>query len=301
MGSRGSKLAVLQAELVIERLKRCHPGREYVIKTVKTTGDRQLQADLAEIGGQGVFVKELELALSNREVDLAVHSLKDVPTQLGEGLTLAAILEREDVRDVLVSKSGQGLARLPRGACLGTGSQRRAVQLKAFRPDLVIRSIRGNIDTRLKKAFSDELDGVILAGAALARLGWQDRVTEYLPTELSLPMVGQGALAVEVRADDDDTRAMVSVLIHEATERSTTAERAFLRALGGGCAAPIAALGTVTGEVLRLEGMAASTDGCHIIRAWHTGAPADAEVVGKALGEKILDMGARQFIEKVER
>lgn len=301
VGSRGSKLAVLQAQMVIDRLKLRHPGREFTIKTIKTSGDHQIQANLSEIGGQGVFVKELELALANREIDLAVHSLKDVPTELGSGLTLGAILPREEVRDVLVSKSGNGLAALPRGARLGTGSQRRATQIKAFRPDLEFIPIRGNIDTRLKKAFTEDLDGVILAGAALVRLGWQNNITEYVPIEVSLPMVGQGALAVEVRADDHETRALVSTLNDEATERSVNAERAFLRTLGGGCVAPIAALGTVSDGVLRLEGLAASMDGRQMIRSRLKGPAAQAETVGKTLGERILDMGARQFLKEDAR
>lgn len=292
---------MLQTELVVDQLRQKYPGREFIIKAIKTTGDREQQADLAQIGGQGVFVKELELALVSREIDLAVHSLKDVPTQLGPGLTLAAVLPREDVRDVLVSKSGKGLAQLPRGARIGTSSQRRAVQIKAFRPDLVIRPVRGNVDTRLKKAYSDELDGVILAGAALARLGWLDRITEYLPVELSLPMVGQGALAVETRRDDKEARILVSALNHEPTEQSTAAERAFLRALGGGCVNPIAALGTVRDGILRLEGMVASSDGGRMFRSWWQGIPPDAEEIGRLLGEKVLNLGARQFVKEEAR
>ncbi len=291
---------MIQSESVADAIRKQNPHLEVSITKIVTAGDRDHHTSLDRIG-VAVFVKELELALISRKVDVAVHSLKDVPTELGKGLTLAAVLAREDVRDVLISKSGKGLAQLPRGARLGTASQRRAVQLKTFRPDLVIRPLRGNIDTRMKKAFSDELDGVVLAGAALARLGWQDRVTEYLSTELCLPMVGQGALSVEVRKDDEEMVTLVSALNHEPTQRSTSAERAFLRALGGGCRAPIAALGSVADGVLRLEGLVASSDGCHMFRPCRQGAPAEAEQVGRLLAEKILHMGAGQFIEEDAR
>ncbi len=301
VGSRASQLALLQAESVISELRKIHLNLEFAIEKITTKGDREYRASLAQIGGQGLFVKELEEALLAGTIDMAVHSLKDVPTEVSPELRLTAMIRREDARDVLVSRSGKGLMELPPGATIGTGSQRRAIQLRACRPDLQVRQLRGNVDTRLRKTYSGELDGVILAAAALLRLAWQDRITEYLPLESFLPAIGQGALAIEIRAGDVEMARLVSPLNHEPTWQSVLAERAFLRYLGGGCRAPIAALGEVAGDVLELQGMVASVDGSRILRTREEGSAATPEQVGKLLAERMLEMGASQFITGDDR
>ena len=298
VGSRGSKLALLQTKLVVQRLRESYHDLEFPVKRIKTSGDRDRTTSLSEIGGRGIFIKGLEEALLSREIDMAVHSLKDVPTELGPEFKLAAVAMRIDARDALVSKSGKPLSELPQGACVGTGSQRRAAQLKAFRPDIQIRPLRGNIDTRLSKLYSGELEGIIVAAAAMLRMGWAEKITEYLPIELFLPSVGQGALAVEVRALDQELSDLLSVVNDEPTWQSVQAERAFLSALGGGCRAPIAALGAVTGNSLHLEGMVASSDGSRTLRAAEYGSPAEPEKIGKLLAEKLLSLGAQELIAR---
>ena len=229
-------------------------------------------------------------------IDMAVHSIKDMPAMISPRLKLAAIIKRVDARDVLVSGTGRGLMELSSGATIGTGSQRRAVQLRTCRPDLQVCQIRGNVDTRLRKTYSGEFDGIILAAAALIRLGWQDKITEYLSMESFLPAVGQGALAIEIRADDAEIARLVSPLNHEPTWQSVLAERNFLRHLGGGCRAPIAALGVVIGDILELRGMVASADGNRILQDRQEG-PANApEQVGRLLAQKMLQKGAYQLI-----
>jgi hydroxymethylbilane synthase len=242
-----------------------------------------------------VFVKELEKALLDGEIDLAVHSLKDLPTEIPYGLFLAAATTRLDPRDVLISRAGK-LAGLAPGSKIGTGSLRRSVQLLALRPDLEICGIRGNIDTRLRKVSEGEVDGIIVAAAALIRLGWQDKTTEYLPIEHFTPAVGQGALGIETRSEDKETASLASAINHEPTWQSVTAERTFLRALGGGCRAPIAALGIVSDGVLKLSGMVASVDGVHILRATEEGDALAPEQVGKRLTQKMVAMGALDYI-----
>jgi hydroxymethylbilane synthase len=263
IGSRGSKLALIQAESVLEMLKEAHPNLEFSLVKIRTQGDSQSQISLRRIGGQGVFVKEIEEVLLDGGIDIAVHSLKDMPTEIPQGLSLAAATQRLDPRDALVSRGGK-LAELPSGSRLGTGSQRRAVQILAFRPDFEICDIRGNVDTRLRKVFSREVDGVVLAASALIRLGLESVATEYLPLEHFVPAVGQGALGIEIRAEDKEVAGIVSCLNYESAWRSVRAERAFLKALGGGCRAPIAAFGEVKGKVLHLRGMVASPDGSAI-------------------------------------
>ena len=292
---------MLQTESVISELRRIRPHLELAIEKIKTRGDREYKASLAQIGGQGVFVKELEEALLAGAIDMAVHSIKDMPTVISPELELAAITERVDARDALVSRTGRGLMKLPSGATIGTGSQRRATQLRTCRPDLQICQLRGNVDTRLRKTYSGELDGVILAAAALVRLDWQDKITEYLPLESFLPAVGQGALAIEIRAGDTEMARLVSPLNHEPTWQSVSAERAFLRHLGGGCRAPIAALGIVKGDVLELRGMVASADGNRILRDREEGPATAPEQVGKLLAERMLQKGADQFITEDNR
>ena len=296
IGSRGSKLAVIQAKMVETSLRRAFPGLVVSFKTVTTTGDRDRNRSLDVFGGQGVFVKELEQALTSGEIDLAVHSLKDVPTELGTGLKLSATLPREDPRDVLVSRSGLKLALLPMGSWVGTDSRRRAAQLKAVRPDVATRPIRGNIDTRLRKVRMGEVDGVILAAAALLRLGWPDRITEFLPVDSFLPAVGQGALAVEIRSDDKMTDRITSSVNDLSTWQAVLAERAFMRTLGGGCRAPIAALATVADGYLTIDGMVASMDYATIVRDRNAGPAEQAEAIGAELARMALDGEGKRIV-----
>ena len=298
VGSRGSKLALIQAELVVAEIRKINPQVELGISQVVTKGDRDRHAQLDHMEGIGIFVKELEEALLDSRIDLAVHSLKDVPTEIPQGLCLLAVTERLDPSDVLISKSGR-LNELPSGARIGTGSLRRAAQLTQYRSDLKACSIRGNVDTRLRKVSSGELDGVILAAAAMIRLGWQDKISEYLPLEHFVPAVGQGALVIETRLGDEEIAGLISPLNHLPTWQSITAERAFLSALGGGCRAPIAALGTVNSDTLKLEGMVADASGREILRAAEKGSTLFPEKLGIRLAQRMLETGASEFIAEV--
>lgn len=298
IGSRSSRLAVLQAKEIIGQLRNAMPELELSLVKIKTQGDKDRKSPLIQIGGRGVFVKELEDALLGGEIDIAVHSLKDMPSQLAPGLQLAAVPVRSDPRDALVSGSGRTLAQLPPGARIGTGSQRRALELQAFRPDLKTCPLRGNVDTRVNKVRSGELDGIIVAAAALERIGWRDKATEYLPIEIFLPAACQGALGVEVRAGDG-AAATVALINDEASWQTTAAERAFLRTLGGGCRSAIAAIARVEDDdTLHIEGMVAGTLSRKIIRAKLSGLSQMPEQLGERLAQKMLDMGAGKLIEE---
>ncbi|OGO59479.1 MAG: hydroxymethylbilane synthase [Chloroflexi bacterium RBG_19FT_COMBO_47_15] len=299
IGTRGSRLAVIQAQWVLTKLREATPGLEANLVKITTRGDRDSGTALDKFAGQGVFVKELEKALIDGEIDLAVHSLKDMPTEIPRGLFLAATTARLDPRDVLISRAGKS-AELAPGSMIGTGSHRRAVQLRALRPDLETCGVRGNIDTRLRKVSEGEVDGIIVAAAALIRLGWQDKITEYLPVEHFTPAAGQGALGIEIRSGDKATALLASVINHEPTWQSVTAERTFLRALGGGCRAPIAALGIVSGDALKLSGMVASVDGSRILRATEEGNAQAPEQVGRQLAQKMAEMGALDCISELK-
>lgn len=296
VGTRGSRLALRQTELVLEALQRAHPKAVFQVRTVRTTGDRQGSVALSELGGRGVFVKELERALLARQIDVAVHSLKDLPTELSPGLALAAITARADVRDVLVSRDGRGLEALPAGSLVGTGSPRRAAQLLALRPDLKIAQLRGNVDTRLRKVAEGEVDAAVMAAAGLARLGRLERASETFSLEAMLPAVGQGALALEARQDDAEVLGLVAAVDHRPTHLATAAERAFLRRLGGGCHIAVAALGTVEGDSLHLRGLVADTSGQRILRGEIDGAADEAEAVGERLAEQLLAQGAADIL-----
>jgi len=298
VGSRGSKLAMIQTEFVVSHLKAALPDIDVSISRIVTGGDRNRNVPLEDMAGIGFFVKELEEALFAKRIDLAVHSLKDVPTEISPELRLVVITERIDPRDVLVSR-GEKLSELATGSKIGTGSLRRAVQLSSFRQDLAVSGIRGNVDTRMRKVTSGEYDGVILAAAALHRLGWEDKITEYLPTEYFLPAVGQGALVIEARAADTELAGMLAPLNHEPAWQSVTAERAFLFALGGGCRAPIAALGTVNGTTLQLEGMVADNKKNRILRSSATGSTSEPENLGLQLAENLFGMGAKELLAEV--
>ncbi|HEY76376.1 MAG TPA: hydroxymethylbilane synthase [Thermoflexia bacterium] len=296
VGTRRSALALWQAHWVVERMKRHTPHLQVQVVEVHTLGDRRRDLSLSQAGGVGLFVKELERALLQGEIDLAVHSLKDLPTRLPPGLALAAIPERGDPRDALVSRTGRPLSALPSGARVGTSSRRRAAQLLALRPDLRIADIRGNVDTRLRKVEEGRYDAAILAVAGLVRLGRADRITEVLSPEIMLPAVGQGALAVEVRADDERIRSLVAPLDHSPTRAATTAERAFLARLGGGCHAPVGAYAEVDGHQIHLRALVASPDGRTIIRGARQGATSEAEALGWALAEDLLARGADALV-----
>ena len=298
VGSRGSKLALIQAESVVAEIRKINPRVKVGISKIVTGGDRDRHTQLDHLEGIGVFVKELEEALLSGRIDLAVHSLKDMPTEIPDGLCLLAVTERLDSRDVLISRARR-LDELPSGARMGTGSLRRAVQLSQYRPDLETCGIRGNVDTRLRKVASGEFDGVILAAAAMLRLGWWDKISECLPLEHFIPAVGQGALALEIRLGDEETAELISSLNHLPTWQSITAERAFLRALGGGCRAPIAALGTVKSDTLKLVVMIADASGKKILRATDEGSASSPEELGIRLAQRMLGMGASEFIAEV--
>jgi hydroxymethylbilane synthase len=297
IGTRGSKLALTQANLVADSLKRTAPGITAEICVIKTSGDIMQDVALTKIGGKGVFVKEIEDALLCSTVDLAVHSMKDVPTEIPAGLTFAAILRREDARDILVSKDNRKMEFMPRGARIGTGSMRRSAQLLAILPDLAIVPLRGNLETRLKKIQAENLQGIILAAAGMKRLGLAEKISQYLPIETMLPAVGQGALGLEVRDGNNDLMEVLAKLNHAPTAAEITAERSFLRHLGGGCLLPIAAFGKLEGEKLTLEGLVAAPNGSSVIRDKVRGAIAEAEELGKKLAEIIMEKGGKKLLE----
>jgi hydroxymethylbilane synthase len=304
IGTRGSTLALWQTEHVVERLRAATPDLDIQIKTIQTQGDLVRDRALSQVGGKGLFVKEIENALSSGEIDLAVHSLKDMPTEQPEGLALAAILERADPRDALVLREGQGhLAGLSPGARVGTSSLRRRAQLLAARPDLQVLDLRGNVDTRLRKLREGQYDAVVLAVAGLARLGHGGAISQALPVDLMLPAVGQGALCVEIRSvsDGDTTQKLVSALDHPPTRWATMAERAFLRRLEGGCQVPIGAFGQVAESQLRLRGLIAALDGSRLVRDEIQGPAGQAGLLGTRLAERLLAAGGAEVLEEVRR
>jgi len=261
------------------------------LQIIRTTGDKIHDAPLARIGGKGVFTKEIEEALLAGQIDLAVHSMKDLPTALPDGLTIGAVTSRADVRDVLISRTGTLFDRLPPQGVLGTSSLRRQAQLRHARPDLRFIDLRGNLDTRLKKLDAGVCDAIVLAAAGIERMGWQTRITEYLPLDLCMPAPGQGALGLETRSDDPNTAAIISHLDDPISHCTVSAERAFLRALGGGCQVPIGALGRIQGNHLRLDGVVASVDGTSLVQGYAEGSPGNPEEVGRRLAEELLAKG----------
>jgi hydroxymethylbilane synthase len=291
IGSRGSKLALWQARWIEARLREA--GRETRIEIIKTTGDTISDVALAQVGSKGIFTKEIEEALLDGAIDLAVHSLKDLPTELPAGLALAAVPEREDPRDALV---GFRLADLPRGARVGTSSLRRSAQLRGLRPDLDIRDIRGNVDTRLRKLDAGDFDATLLACAGLRRLGLDHRITEALEPAVMAPAVGQGALAIETRAGDRETIEAVGRLEHAETRSAVEAERALLEALGGGCQVPLGAHARVIDGDIRLMAAVVAPDGSKVIRAERSGPAADPIALGRRTAETLLEGGAAELI-----
>jgi len=294
IGSRGSQLALWQSRWVASRLDSL--GNRTRLEVIKTTGDTIADVALSKVGTKGMFTKELEEALFAGAIDLAVHSLKDLPAELPQGLALAAVPGREDARDALV---GRRLEELKRGARVGTSSLRRAAQLRAIRPDLVVESVRGNLDTRLRKLDQGQYDAILLAAAGLRRLGWADRIAELLPEEMMCPAVGQGALAVETRMSPDRAHGICSSLEDPAARTAVTAERALLAALGGGCQVPIGAHAKLENGHLRLQAVVCAPDGSRVIRRQAQGAESDAERIGTSLAQELLGAGGREILAAV--
>ena len=294
IGSRGSQLALWQARWIQTRIQGF--GIETRLEIIHTTGDKITDVALSKVGTKGLFTKEIEEALLSGTIDLAVHSLKDMPTDLPDGLTLSAIPEREDPRDAMVGRSLNSLALKAR---VGTSSLRRAAQLRAKRSDLEIENIRGNLDTRLRKLDEGQYDAIVLASAGLRRLGWENRITELLDPDVMCPAVGQGALAVETRSDGGAAEEIAKRLEHRESRIAVTAERAVLRALGGGCQVPIGAYATVDADAVHLRAIIVSPDGTEIIRKQASGPVSEAATIGRALGEELLAQGGRQILEAV--
>jgi hydroxymethylbilane synthase len=297
IGSRASDLALWQTHYVRDLLRANYPTLEISIEIIHTTGDKMLDSSLSTIGGKGVFTKELESALLAGEIDFAVHSLKDLPTLLPDGLTLGAIPERASVEDAFLSKDRNArLMDLPDGATIATGSLRRIAQLLTKRPDFRIADIRGNVPTRIRKLLESNWDGMILARAGVERLGLLEHVAHTISLEWVLPAAGQGALGIECRSDDANTMELLAPLNNNATRQAVTAERALLKALGGGCQVPIGAHGKIVGSALELSGCIAAMNGESLVRAVHTGDSTNAEQIGESLARTLLDMGGREML-----
>ncbi|MZP28844.1 hydroxymethylbilane synthase [Heliobacterium undosum] len=301
IGTRDSALALWQTHWVLERLKELYPEQSFEVKHIKTKGDKILDVALAKIGDKGLFTKELEVAMLNGEIDMAVHSMKDLPTVLPEGCTIGAICVREDCRDILISRDGGGLEDLPQVAKVGTASLRRKAQLWKVRPDLQLVDIRGNLQTRMRKMEEQNLDGLILAAAGVKRLGWAEKITEYIPVDMCLPAVGQGSVGIEIREGDEEIGRLVGALNHAESAVCVRAERALLRTLEGGCQVPIGSLGRLCGDKLIVDGVVASLDGKNICRDQVEGDPADPEEAGVRLAEKLLQQGAREILIQVRQ
>jgi hydroxymethylbilane synthase len=296
IASRESALAMWQARHIQARLRELYPDAEVEILGMTTTGDQILDSPLARIGGKGLFVKELEQALADGRADLAVHSMKDVPMHLPEGFALAATGEREDPRDAFVSVNFERLEDLPEGSVVGTSSLRRQSQLQARLPHLRIESLRGNLQTRLRKLDEGQYAAIILAAAGLKRLELEHRITQYISPEQSIPAVGQGALGIEIRADRTDMHALLQPLNHVETAACVEAERAMSRALAGSCTVPLGAYASMHGNQLHMTGFVASVDGGEMVRAEVSGSPGDADALGKALAQKLVAQGADRIL-----
>jgi hydroxymethylbilane synthase len=288
--TRPSRLARWQTEWAIQALQKAWPDLDCETVVITTQGDRNLERPLPEIGGKGLFTQELEAVLLSGDVHAAVHSLKDLPIEPGPGLTIGAIPVRAEARDALISLHGESLERLPVGARIGTSSLRRSSQLLAIRDDFVIEPLRGNVDTRIRKLRAGMYDAIVLAGAGVIRLGYQNEITQWIPFERMLPAPGQGALAIQCRAEDGDTLSLVEALDHLETRRMVIAERAFLAGLGGGCSLPVAAYATASGDEINLTGLAVSEDGKTMIRVQASGL--DPDELGMKLAEQAMEQGA---------
>jgi len=297
IGSRGSDLALWQANYVKTSLENLFSDDQFEIKIIHTTGDQVLDTALSKIGDKGLFTRQIEAELIDGRIDLAVHSLKDLQTEQPEGLVIGAVCERETPNDIFISKTGGTLSDLPQGAHVATGSLRRRSQLLHHRPDLKIEEIRGNVPTRLRKFDESDLDGMILAYAGVHRLGLGERISQVVPFEIMLPAVGQGAVAIEIRGDDDRTARAVAKLSHQPTRICITAERAFLRRLEGGCQVPIGAHATLDGNTVVLEGIVGSLDGTVVFREHISGKANDADSLGTKLAESLIALGAGELLD----
>ena len=299
IGSRGSQLALWQANWVKSELERLHDNVDIDIRIIATSGDIIQDVPLAKIGGKGLFVKEIEEALLANEIDLAVHSMKDVPMELPTELGISVITKRENPLDALISKNGEKLADLPQGATIGTSSLRRSSQLLKYRDDFKIHPLRGNVDTRLRKVEEGKYDAILLASAGLNRLGWANRITEEISHDILLPAMGQGALGIETRLDDTKIYDFISTLNHEQTHYAVSAERSMVGRLDGGCQVPIGAYARVEKGLITLKGLVASLDGEVIYKLENVGPVDDAINIGQELGSKLLKMGANEILEKL--
>lgn len=299
IGTRGSKLALWQAGWVRDRILEHHPDAEVELEIIRTSGDKILDVPLARVGGKGLFVKEIEEALLDGRIHMAVHSMKDMPGSIPEGLCIAAIPEREIPWDVLIAREATSPDELPQGAKVGTSSLRRASQLKHFRPDFEILPLRGNIDTRIKKLSTESLDAVVLAAAGVKRLGYMEQVTANLEPAIVLPAVGQGALCIEAGQNDEFIGRLLAEIHHRETACTVFAERSFLHRLEGGCQVPIAAFATLSGDKLELEGLVAETDGSVMIRDRVTGPADDPGALGTVLAERLIKRGAGDIVRRL--
>lgn len=299
LGTRGSKLALWQSHRVAEELKKVLPDLEIRIKTIKTQGDKILDVALSRIGDKGLFTKEIENELLEGNIDLAVHSMKDLPGEMDPALTIGAVLHREDPRDVLISHKGFRFDELPRGGVLGTSSLRRIAQIKACRPDLEMVSLRGNVETRIKKMQEQELDGIVLAWAGVSRLGLTEMITDFLPEDLVLPAVGQGAIAVQIRTDDCKTREVLDLINDKTARYEISAERSFLRKLQGGCQVPIGSRAVVNGTQICIRGLICSLDGTRLYRQEISGPVERGQELAVELAEKLLAQGAGEILDEI--
>ncbi len=299
IGTRGSQLALWQANWVKDEIELQFPDTRVDIIKIKTTGDKIVDRPLAMVGGKGLFVKEIEKALLDGDIDIAVHSMKDMPGDLPDGLCIGAIPQREDPRDVLVTRNNQTLMELPPGAKIGTSSLRRASQIRYARPDLAISSIRGNLGTRLGKLDKGDFDAIVLAAAGIIRLGMKEQITQYLEPDTMLPAVGQGALCIETRQNDANMAPFLAMLDHRETRIPVLAERAFLRKLEGSCHIPVACFGIVQAQEIILTGLVASEDGTRMVKETSRGPVASAEAIGTSLANILLDRGAAHILENL--
>ncbi len=300
IGTRSSKLALWQANWVKSELNARHPSLSFELVTIKTKGDKSLDVPLAKVGGTGLFVKEIEAARLNGLIDLAVHSMKDMPAEIPQGLCIGAIPQRETPQDVLISKKGLLLSELKPKSRIGTSSLRRTAQVLHARPDLVILPLRGNLDTRLKKLETENLDAIILAAAGVKRLGLEGRITEYMDENVMLPAVGQGALCIEIRQNDPEVEPIVSSLEHHQTRVEVMGERAFLNRMEGGCQVPIAAYGKIEKNTFTLCGLVATVDGKTVIKETLSGPKDSSEIIGVKLADRLVAMGAKTIMENLK-
>ena len=301
VGTRDSQLALWQANWVVDRLSKLNPSYSFRIQGIKTQGDNILDVALAKIGDKGLFTKELETSLLSDEIDLAVHSMKDLPTDLPSGLAVGAVCEREYPGDVLVSPHGYTLDKLPEGAVIGTSSLRRTAQLLHYRPDLKIVNIRGNLNTRLRKMAEENMDAIVLAFAGIHRLGLADRITERIPMEICLPAVGQGSVGIEIRHLDEEIMDIVETIDHRPSRIAISAERNLLKRLEGGCQVPIGAYGQVIGHEIKMQGLIASLDGQQLVRDAMSGPVNEAAKIGVKLAESLLKTGGREILRAVRQ